>query len=132
MPTYVHNHLEDGLRRFPDFSKRVACLRELFEECNILVADDNGTNATLDAYRSECDGKFIKFCKQYQVNLNLGALYGLCRIASPMGYFPANDTQFYVHFCDERIDDALKLDKAEFTEARWLTVNEALSLYESG
>ena len=98
----------------------------------MLVAEDSSREATRDAYLNECDGNFIKFCKQYQVNLQLGALYGISRIASPMGYFPANDTQFYVLFCDAKIDDVLGLNSSEFTEAKWLTVDEAMSQYESG
>ena len=32
---------------FHDFVKRMAAIRELFEECNLLLADSNGTE---DAY----------------------------------------------------------------------------------
>ena len=40
MPEYLQNYLGNGLTRFPDFTKRMTAIRELFEECNILLADE--------------------------------------------------------------------------------------------
>ena len=37
------------------------------------------------------------------------------------------DTQFYMWFVDKELD--IKLNPAEFVDAKWLTVEDALNLY---
>ena len=51
-----------------------------------------------------------------------------------MGIFPANDTQFYVYFCDQGIatDSKIMLNPEEFTEYKWLTPDEAFRHYCDG
>lgn len=50
-----------------------------------------------------------------------------------MGTYPANDTQFYLYFCDyDPIDQVMDLNEAEFTEYKWLAVDEAIGLSERG
>ena len=53
------------------------------------------------------------------------------RISSPLGYYPANDTQFYFYFCEpeEGIEQRLVLNDSEFTEFKWLTVPQIIDLY---
>ena len=41
MPQYHNNYLKGGVNRHPDFTKKIAVVRELFEETNILIAKDN-------------------------------------------------------------------------------------------
>jgi len=41
MPHYHDEYLRGGIDRIPDFTKKMAALRELFEECNVLVAKSN-------------------------------------------------------------------------------------------
>lgn len=43
MPFYLNDFLKGGVAKYPDFSKKIACIRELFEETNILIAKDNQT-----------------------------------------------------------------------------------------
>lgn len=38
MPDYYDGYLNEGVKTFPDFTKRMTVLRELFEECNLLPA----------------------------------------------------------------------------------------------
>ena len=58
-------------------------------------------------------------------------LFAFFRFGSPMGLFPAHDTQFYMYFCDyEKLE--LNLNQDEFTEYKWLAVDEALDLYQAG
>ena len=84
------------MSKIRDFSKRITVLRELFEECNILVArkDENmvfSDQAILKQYLDE-DSNFIRFCKKYEYRPAIDTLKPLCRLGSPIGYFPANDT----------------------------------------
>jgi 8-oxo-dGTP pyrophosphatase MutT (NUDIX family) len=37
MPFYYDYYLEGGAKTFPDFAKRMAAMRELYEECNLLA-----------------------------------------------------------------------------------------------
>lgn len=74
MPEYYSGYI-GGVQRFPDFTKRMAVLRELFEECNLLVAKEklapySGVAAKKEAvtsyretYLKTYGGNFIKFCK---------------------------------------------------------------------
>ena len=120
---------EIPLKHTPDFTKRMACIRELFEECNILLSDNQ---APRSSYIGEYDSNFIKFCKEKQIKPALTQLHACFRLGSPIGFYPCNDTQFYVHFCGKEIDEQLSLNAAEFTEAKWLTVEEALDQYQKG
>ena len=43
MPAYYNDYLQGGVNRYPDFSKKIAVIREMFEETNILIAKDNQT-----------------------------------------------------------------------------------------
>ena len=45
MPDYYHTYLKGGVETFPDFTKRMAALRELFEECNLLIGKVQGPQA---------------------------------------------------------------------------------------
>ena len=77
MAHYCDHYLGGGVYRHPDFTKKICALRELFEECNILVAADNQRASDIvketqgtklrDTYLHDFDSNFIKFCK----NLNL-------------------------------------------------------------
>ena len=81
MPHYYDHHLQGGISRHPDFTKKITALRELFEECNILIAAD-GSNLQFnsnnliknsdgtklrDVYLHDFDSNFIKFCKKTQI-----------------------------------------------------------------
>ena len=37
MPFYYDKYLEGGVKTFPDFAKRMAAVRELFEETNLFM-----------------------------------------------------------------------------------------------
>ena len=60
---------------------------------------------------------------------SLEKLKAFCRLGSPIGYFPANDTQFYMYFCDQTPIN-LDLNQDEFTEYKWLAIDEAIAMYE--
>jgi len=89
--------------------------------------------ALRDLYAQKYERNFIKFCKNLNIYPSIDKFYGLCRLGTPVGYYPANDTQFYMHFCDyEPIDETLHLNQDEFTSYKWLAVDEALDLYARG
>ena len=110
MPDYYFKYLNGGVKSFPDFTKRMACLRELFEECNLLLAAKNGSDTPSqnyaqgllrEQYVKHYGGNFIKFCKNENLFPSLNKFLAFCRIGSPIGFYPANDTQFYMYFCDD-------------------------------
>ena len=62
---------------FHDFNKRVAVIRETFEECSLLLAEkksvcdknsdgkNNDTSATLQAFEDEFKDDFSGFCRRF-------------------------------------------------------------------
>ena len=79
-------------------------------------------------YWRDYGSNFIKLCKNEDIVPRMDKIFAFFRFGSPVGLFPAHDTQFYMYFCDyEKID--LNLNQDEFTEYKWLAVDEALDLY---
>ena len=59
-------------------------------------------------------------------------MHGFFRIGSPIGFFPAADTQFYMYFCDYDLDEnKINLNKSEFTECKWVGIEEALEMFQN-
>ena len=55
---------------YHDFNKRMAVIRETFEECNLLAAksiNETGQKATLAKFEGEFKENFSGFCKAYGV-----------------------------------------------------------------
>eukprot|EP00347_Sterkiella_histriomuscorum_P021957 403332184 len=116
---------------FQDFQKRVCALRELFEETNLLFSsNEHDQNATLNHYLKKYKSEFHEFCKDMNVLPNIEDLYGFQRVGSPIGLFPANDTQFYLYFMNQKEhEQKIVLNEEEFTEYKWLAPDEALEMY---
>jgi hypothetical protein len=80
---------------------------------------------------NEYQGHFIKFCKNLNLYPSIEKFFGFTRTGSPIGVSPANDCQFYIYFSDyEPIDNQINLNLHEFTEYKWLGIEEALKMYE--
>ena len=128
--------------KYLDFTKRMTVLRELFEECNILVSQksnekcpgdilDTANNSSRREYLNKHASNFIEFCRANNLLPSIDKLFAFMRFGSPVGMFPAADTQFYMYFCDyEPIETHLSLNQDEFTEYKWLAIDEAMSMYE--
>lgn len=129
-----HFFAETG-KKHQDFTKRVCVLRELFEETNYLFATKNGNEAkevdSLENYKGTHKEDFLKFSKACGINPDLDNLRGFQRVASPIGFHPTNDTQFYLYFMDEKKQQErpMILNHEEFTEHKWLSPDEALQMY---
>ena len=51
------------------------------------------------------------------------------RIGQPVGYWPANDVQFYIYFCDDHLDNQeVMMNPDEFIEYQWLSPDRAVYL----
>lgn len=86
-----------------------------------------------DKYLNFYGSNFMKFCFNENIEPSLDQFHGFLRIGTPIGMFPAFDTQFYMYFCDDqKTDEAINLNQDEFTEYRWLAIDEALSLFQTG
>ena len=61
MPDFFEKY--GGIETFPDFTKRITVLRELFEETNLLLASKNDVftdkNPSLTSYIDDFNGNFI-------------------------------------------------------------------------
>ena len=55
MPDYI----EKSGKHYFDFNKRIACIRELYEECNLLISEnDLSDQVKLQTYVEEYQDKF--------------------------------------------------------------------------
>ncbi|CDW77033.1 nucleoside diphosphate-linked moiety x motif mitochondrial-like [Stylonychia lemnae] len=116
-----------------DFVKRMCCLRELYEETNILLSEEQTQNehANMTNYLKKHKSHFSDFCKDYSQTPKISGLQAFHRIGSPIGLHPANDSQFYLYFEDNNLkNQKIVLNEEEFTEYKWLSPDEALTLYE--
>jgi len=58
-------------------------------------------------------------------------MYGFHRLGSPIGFSPTNDTQFYLYFEeDSLLKRPIFLNQDEFTDYKWLSPEDALSMYQ--
>jgi len=69
---YKHRLFRDGIALdLPDFHLRITALRELFEECNILLAkgpkptQQEKSTALLDDFTASYEGDFAGFCEDH-------------------------------------------------------------------
>jgi hypothetical protein len=81
---------------YPDFSKRICALRELYEETNLLYARKYGDAAiekpNLQIYNEKYNQNFAKFCMSYGIVPDISKMYGFTRVGTPIGMYPVNDT----------------------------------------
>ena len=105
-------------------------MRETFEEVNYLLADnvqnEEGSHLRDEIYNKQYKSDFRAFCNAHDYIPQLAHLKGYMRLASPTNLYPAFDAQFYFHF--QQGNQELILNEDEFSDAKWLSVKEALSL----
>ena len=123
---------------YPDFSKRVCALRELYEETNLMFSRRTRIGAelcSLENYSHKYKNNFVQFSKACGITPDIDKMYGISRIGTPIGMFPVNDTQFYLYFQEDRgtclgqDKQEINLNQDESTEYKWLTPDDALHLY---
>ena len=87
-------NLPNELARFHDFNKRVAAIRETFEETNLLLATSAPGKPlpSLSTFESEHKQDFSGFCKRFCLTPQLDQLYAYRRIATPYGSPNVQDT----------------------------------------
>ena len=82
----------------------------------------------LDKYKSD----FGAFCKACDIQPALHRLKALTRVSNAQNVYPVFDTQFYVCKIEKGESDSLIMNKDEFTDAKWLTVTNALKMGKNG
>lgn len=97
---YQSTFFEREGHKYQDFAKRVCAIRELFEETNLLFTNESNNDIHMDVYNKHYEANFINFCQGNLITPALSRLYGFQRIGSPIGLYPAVDSQFYLCFCD--------------------------------
>jgi hypothetical protein len=80
----------------------------------------------LDTYYLECGSDFKKFCASQEIEPQLHKLKAFSRLASPINKYPVFDAQFYLHFIEDGY--RVKMNESEFTDAKWLSIPDALHL----
>jgi hypothetical protein len=99
------------------------------------VGDKVLQEPSLENYNGQHKVNFVSFAKACGITPDIDRMYAFHRLGSPIGFHPANDTQFYLYFPEEvnprsvGHSNLLKLNESEFTEHRWLTPELALDLY---
>jgi hypothetical protein len=76
----------------------------------------------VNEYQGKFKSDFLKFCHNFNIEPSLGDLKAYSRIASPVNLYPVHDAQFYFYFCDPAETSNLNMNKDEFTDAKWLTI----------
>ena len=117
-----------------DFPRRMAAIRELYEECNVLLCRQasSGSDAFVSSsdVRTEYKGNFVTFCKENRLVPALDRLFAFRRLIPPLQFKINNtDAQFYLYFVDGPEMDALKMNHDEFTELQWLSPEMVYSKY---
>lgn len=121
---------------YHDFESRIACIRECFEETNILISELPAKQPDLrESLDKECAGSFVKFVQKFGVEPALNQLFAYIRLGPPFSEDTQISTQFYLCFSNDEIDGKvlgrdIKLQTSEFSEYKWLSVKAVLDLYE--
>ena len=104
--------IESTGQYYHDFNKRIGSVRELYEECNLLIAKhpQSGENylspeVQLKTLETKYENRFAEFCRDLNLEPQIEKLYALTRIATPSAMPRQQDTQFYVYFCDNTEND---------------------------
>jgi len=90
---------------YPDFSKRVCAIRELYEETNLLLArrtDIGADICSMQNYLNKYKSDFVQFSKACGISPDIDKMIGFSRVGTPIGMYPVNDTQFYLYFQEDR------------------------------
>ena len=109
-----------------DFPRRMAAIRELYEECNVLLCRQasSGSDAFVSSsdVRTEYKGNFVTFCKENRLVPAVDRLCAFRRLVP--AFFHADnafDAQFYLYFVEGDEANSLSMNPKEFTELLWLS-----------
>ena len=90
---------------------KIAAIRELFEETNLLLAtgvntalqklNDASVTALRDEYELDYKDNFSGFCTKYGLKPQVEKLFAYRRVGTPYDFKPNYDTQFYAYLCDD-------------------------------
>jgi 8-oxo-dGTP pyrophosphatase MutT (NUDIX family) len=122
-------------RYYHDLDSRIACIRECFEETNILLSKKPVETPDLrETLEKDCGGNFLKFAQKFSIEPAVDQLVAHLRIGPPFGEEAQTTTQFYLCFDSGKDNKVMgcdiKLQASEFVEHSWLSVKSALDLYE--
>ncbi|CAI2373455.1 unnamed protein product [Moneuplotes crassus] len=115
---------------FHDFTLRMCCLRELYEECSILPAYKNEDFSIItgeELEKSEYDtDQFHLFCKDREIYPAIDRLSAFKRISPPLSLTQKRvDTQMYFYFLSEDEEKHIKLNESELTAHKFVSPKEA-------
>lgn len=116
-----------------DFSMRLCSIRELFEEVNVLLAEDEKASYPPKSSTSEC-GWFHKYCQTHHIVPNLNNLIPFARWITPkvkINTMSRYDTMFYIVEAHESNLTELEINPDEIAMMDWYSPTEALNDYNN-
>uniref|UniRef100_A0A6B2LCK6 Nudix hydrolase domain-containing protein n=1 Tax=Arcella intermedia TaxID=1963864 RepID=A0A6B2LCK6_9EUKA len=117
-----------------DFERglRVGCLRELFEETNLLLSKPRATAPEHIRKKVQEDASaFLSYCTSHNLSLDLDLLHPYSHWITPEQEKWRYDTHFFVATLPDSYDFQLKASN-ETLESSWFTPQEALQSMERG
>jgi len=116
---------------------RIAAIRELFEEVNVLLSSKdiftNTNNDELQLWRKDVQNdssKFYEMCNHYKFYPKVDMLYKWAHWITPVFEIYRYDTNFYVSMLPSIPNTTL--DNTEVTHMSWLTPQQALTTFSKG
>jgi 8-oxo-dGTP pyrophosphatase MutT (NUDIX family) len=117
-----------------EFQRRVASVREVFEETNVLLAscESSFSHKIMPKEEKEDADWFAKFCAQHKAVPALSSLKPFARWVTPAIMKARFDTVFYLAPVQNSQLEHMDCNPGEIDSLDWISPDEALNLYESG
>jgi len=117
-----------------EFQKRIASIRETFEETNVLLASCKGsfTHKLVTTEEKQVANWFAKYCSIHEAEPDLNSLIPFARWITPTIMKARFDTAFYLAPVEDTSVVHMECNSGEIDELNWFSPNEALSAYETG
>jgi len=132
----------DGTKVVNEFAFRVAAIRELFEEVNVLMASSTTNtkhinNELVSQWRplvQKDSSKFFDMCKELGLVPQVLQLFPYAHWITPKQEKYRYNTLFYVGIMDSstQVESQASHDRKETTEFDWFTPEQALSRFKDG
>lgn len=123
-----------GYKDEADWKNRIASIRELFEETNVLLCTSKAsfTHKLLTEEQKKAEHWFSDYCVKNGVTPDVDSLLPFARWIAPEALKARFDTSFYLAPIEESQLAHIETNPGEIDHLDWLSPQEALSAYASG
>lgn len=117
-----------------DWKNRIASIRELFEETNVLLCTSKAgfTHKLLTEEQKKEPHWFSDYCLKHGVTPDVGSLLPFARWIAPIALKARFDTSFYLAPIADSQLAHLETNPGEIDALDWFSPQEALSAYSDG